>query len=643
MQEPGGHVQLRRDLGRRLFPIALGVALFIGLGIPLAYGGVHSLTNGAALAVFVVAGLAGAGLGALTYFYPTRVARRMGEHVQRLESDVRLARREAEQASARMAEQVRERTARAASHEGELEQAKVFLEHLIDSSPGVIWLANPLDLSLSYISPSAERVLGYPAKTILATPGFWLQHIRDDFRDRFLAEQQLVLARKGERFEYELPFLHKDGTYRWLYCVVRCEYDGQGSPARLLGYALNVTARKVAEQAIEQAKDEAERANRSKSEFLSRMSHELRTPLNAVLGFAELLEMDAMSADQNTLTSEQKEIVERIIKGGQHLLNLINEVLDIARIETGRLAVSLEAVPLSEVIQESLALIAPMAADRNIELMAREVPNPNSHVEADRQRLKQVLLNLLSNAVKYNRDGGSIVLSCEDALQNRLRIEVSDTGVGIPSDKLDQIFLPFSRLNLGFTGVDGTGIGLALSKGLVELMGGEIGVKSRVGEGSTFWVELALAEAPEDVYQHETLAIPALDPEQTSGTRTVLYIEDNLSNLDLIQRILSRRREIRLVTALQGRLGLDLATQHRPDLILLDMNLPDIPGEEVLRRLRDAPQTRWLPVIVISADATAERIQGALAIGARAYLTKPLSVGKLLTAMRETLNQPANV
>jgi CheY-like chemotaxis protein len=373
------------------------------------------------------------------------------------------------------------------------------------------------------------------------------------------------------------------------------------------------------------------------------MSHELRTPLNAVLGFAELLEMDAMSADQNTLTSEQKEIVERIIKGGQHLLNLINEVLDIARIETGRLAVSLEAVPLSEVIQESLALIAPMAADRNIELMAREVPNPNSHVEADRQRLKQVLLNLLSNAVKYNRDGGSIVLSCEDALQNRLRIEVSDTGVGIPSDKLDQIFLPFSRLNLGFTGVDGTGIGLALSKGLVELMGGEIGVKSRVGEGSTFWVELALAEAPEDVYQHETLAIPALDPEQTSGTRTVLYIEDNLSNLDLIQRILSRRREIRLVTALQGRLGLDLATQHRPDLILLDMNLPDIPGEEVLRRLRDAPQTRWLPVIVISADATAERIQGALAIGARAYLTKPLSVGKLLTAMRETLNQPANV
>jgi CheY-like chemotaxis protein len=365
------------------------------------------------------------------------------------------------------------------------------------------------------------------------------------------------------------------------------------------------------------------------------MSHELRTPLNAILGFAQLLEMDSVDP-------QQRESVERILKGGQHLLTLINEVLDIARIETGRLTVSLEPVPLGEVMQESLALIAPVAAGQNLELMVDEVKDIDWHVMADRQRLKQVLLNLLTNAVKYNREGGAIALSCEEVLDGRLRIKVSDTGTGIPSDKLDQLFIPFSRLTVGHAGVDGTGIGLALSKGLVELMGGGIGVESQLGQGSTFWVELALAQPVPNVYQHERVETRLPGTQQPRPTRTVLYIEDNLSNLELIQRILANRAEIELLWAMQGRLGLDLASQHRPDLILLDMNLPDIPGEEVLRRLRDMPETRWLPVVVISADATQERIDGALAVGARAYLTKPLDIRRLLELMDETLNQTAS-
>ncbi len=379
------------------------------------------------------------------------------------------------------------------------------------------------------------------------------------------------------------------------------------------------------------AKEAAEQASRAKSEFLSRMSHELRTPLNAILGFAQLLEMDS-------LAPEQRESVQHILKGGQHLLDLINEVLDIARIETGRVALSSEPIPIRDVVRESLELIAPLAAQRHIRITGSAQVHPG-HVLADRQRLKQVLLNLLSNAVKYNRQGGSVTLICEDTPQERLRIKVHDTGAGIAADKVARLFIPFDRLGIERTGVDGTGIGLALSKRLVELMDGEIGVESEVGRGSTFWVEFPLVESPVERYERMREDPPAPAAAGAGHARTVLYIEDNLANLELIQHILAHRPGVKLLSAMQGRLGLDLARQHHPDLILLDLHLPDITGDEILRRLREALETSRIPVVVISADATPGQGDRLLALGAWAYLAKPLDIKKLGMLLDEMLRE----
>jgi CheY-like chemotaxis protein len=360
------------------------------------------------------------------------------------------------------------------------------------------------------------------------------------------------------------------------------------------------------------------------------MSHELRTPLNAILGFAQLLEMDSLPA-------EQSESVAHILKGGQHLLELINEVLDISRIEAGRLTLSPEPVHVGRVLQEALDLITPLAAQRAIRV-GGDLGDTDYYVLADLQRLKQVLLNLLSNAVKYNNPGGSVAVSREQVPGDRLRISVRDTGRGIPPEKMSQLFVPFARLGAEQTGVEGTGMGLALSKGLVDVMGGEIGAESVVGQGSTFWVELPLAESQLQRAQRMWQESP---PASEDGARsvsagTVLSIEDDLANLELLQRILADRPQIKLLAAMQGRMGLDLARQHRPDLILLDVHLPDLPGEEVLRRLQADPLTRTIPVVIISADPTSghERL---LAIGARGFLSKPIDIKQLLRTLDESL------
>jgi PAS domain S-box-containing protein len=390
----------------------------------------------------------------------------------------------------------------------------------------------------------------------------------------------------------------------------------------------DITPRTQAREAVRLAKEEAERANRAKSEFLSRMSHELRTPLNAILGFAQLLEMESSSPGQ-------RESIEHILKGGRHLLDLINEVLDIARIEEGRLAISLEPVSVNEVVQESLDLVAPLAATQDVRLAGGAAGLPNRFVLADRQRLKQVLLNLLSNAVKYNRKGGLVSLSFEETPEGRLRIKVHDTGPGIAPEKLERVFTPFERLGAEQTGIEGTGLGLAFSKRLSEVMGGTLGLESAVGRGSTFWIELPQTDNPVDQVAQVGAPPPAVaDPDASRNARVVLYIEDNLPNLDLIRRLIAHRPEVRVLPAMQGRLGLDLAREHQPALILLDLHLPDITGHEVLHRLRADPETRHIPVVVISADATPGQVDRLLAAGAQAYLTKPLDV-KILLAVLE--------
>ncbi len=477
-------------------------------------------------------------------------------------------------------------------------------------------------------NPAFLKMLGCPDReTLLATNAAGL-YVNPEQRRRWAA----LLVRDGVVASFESELRRFDGSIIWVRESARAVCDASGRILHFEGAVEDITVQKRVDEESRKAR-EAERANQAKSEFLSRMRHELRTPLNAILGFAQLLELDPLSA-------EQQESVGHILEAGRHLLELINEVLDMARIEAGRLAISLDTVSVRGLVQETLDLIRPLAAKANVQLTAEASGTSERHILADRQRIKQVLLNLLSNAVKYNRLGGTVELSCEETTEGRLRINVSDTGPGIPPEQMEQLFTPFERLGAEQAGVEGTGLGLVLSKRLVEAMGGRLGVESHVGQGSTFWVDLDLTESPVEHLEQDrqTVTAPAAST-ASRETRTVLYIEDNLSNLDFVQRLLARRPEIRLLPAVQGRLGLDLAREHRPDLILLDLHLADIPGDEVLRRLREDPETRQIPVVVISADALPRQIDRLIAAGARAYLTKPVDLKWLLDLLSGILEE----
>jgi signal transduction histidine kinase/ActR/RegA family two-component response regulator len=375
--------------------------------------------------------------------------------------------------------------------------------------------------------------------------------------------------------------------------------------------------------------EEAQRANQAKTEFLSRVSHELRTPLNSILGFAQLLEMD-------DLDKQQRDGVRRIRRGGAHLLTLIDEVLEISAIESGEMRISLEPVLVSGVVKEVADLVAPLAGQHEVRVVTR---TGDGYVLADYQRLKQVLLNLLSNAVKYNRVGGAVTVSLEPAADGRTRIVVDDTGRGIAPEHLPKLFQPFERLGADETSVEGTGLGLALSRGLVEAMNGTIEVESEVGIGTRMSVDLAEATRPMESAEAASVERAEVRSDDDLASARVLCIEDNPSNLELIEQIFARRPGIELITAAQGNLGLELAQQHGPDLVLLDVNLPDAPGEQVLRRLREDPRSSDVPVIVLSADATHAQVRRMMSLGAQAYLAKPIDVQALMQVVEENLGR----
>ena len=520
----------------------------------------------------------------------------------------------------------------------ELESTRAFLERLLVSGPAVVLRANLAedDRRITYVSPNVERVLGVGRADVLAK-GSLIPNLHPD--DVALAELAVDQLRdSAESTETEFRVRRPDGSDVWVSALAVREIDEQGATGGALVYITDISKRRDAEEALRNAQLAAEAANRSKSEFLSRMSHELRTPLNAVLGFSQLLKMQP-------LTDQEAEAVEQILKGGRHLLDLINEVLDISRIEAGRLLLSPEPVLVSELVQESMDLVRSMAEEREVRLVTDRA-GVGAYVFADRQRAKQVLLNLLSNAVKYNHPGGSVAVSCRERGATELRISVADSGPGIRPELMSRLFAPFDRLDAGQTDVEGTGIGLTLSKHLAEAMGGTLSVESVPGQGSTFSVDLPLVEGPVERYerlQPETAALAVHPPNGHLGPgqrHKVLYIEDNPSNLRLIERILARRGDVDVVSAMQGRFGIELARQHHPSLILLDLHLPDIGGEEILRRLRDDPLTASIPVVMVTADATAGQVQRLLSAGATAYLTKPLDVAMLLGLVDEMLATP---
>ncbi|MDQ6623080.1 MAG: ATP-binding protein, partial [Verrucomicrobiota bacterium] len=433
------------------------------------------------------------------------------------------------------------------------------------------------------------------------------------------AQSAQAMLKGAARTVIEKRYVRKNGETVWTSrtaCPIR---DDSGEAHQFLLMVEDISERKRNEAELRAAKEDADRANHAKSEFLSRMSHELRTPLNAILGFGQLLER------QNP-TDAQRTRVRYIISAGRHLLNLINEVLDISRIEAGNIQLSLEPVSVAEVLHEALDLMRPLAAERNIELVTATSLDSSCYVSADRQRLKQVLLNLLTNAVKYTPVGGTVTLSDRFCDDETLRLIVTDTGPGIPLDKLSRLFTPFDRLGAEQSGVEGTGLGLALCQRLAHAMRGSIGVQSAPENGSIFWVELPLTESPLERLATQLAVAHEREHVASAQQLRILYIEDNLSNLSLIEQMLAEETDVQLITAMQGQLGFDLARQHLPDLILLDLHLPDLPGWEVLARLQKEKATAEIPVIVISADATSRQIQRLKNAGARDYLTKPLDM-----------------
>lgn len=500
--------------------------------------------------------------------------------------------------------------------EGE-ERFRLFCEATSD----IIWDAD-LDTKDVWCSENYHKTFGRQAEGPQHVFGDRQNAIHPEDRERVALTYEATLAGAPT---WTVDFRYRNATGDFLHVLERgfVLRNDAGVPVRMVGAMMDVTSQKRAADSL-RAKEAAEKSNQAKSQFLSRMSHELRTPLNAILGFAQLLDMDEPSEGQ-------RENISYILSGGKHLLRLINEVLDISRIETGNLAISREPIQLRDALSEALTMVSPLAFRSEIEVTNEAEFGEFVYVNADRQRLLQVFINLLSNAVKYNFPKGEVRVTGEVTLQGTVRVHIADTGLGISSDMADRVFKPFDRLGAeSRSEVEGTGLGLALSKNLIEAMGGSISFVSSLGMGTTFSIEIPVAATP---CLGDTLDDVVDLILEGNTSMKILYIEDNPSNITLMTRIVAVNPLWNLRTAQTGQAGLNAIDEEKPDVVLLDLDLPDFDGHVVLRKIRAQSMLEGLPVFVISADANPDRIAKLLAAGAQDYITKPFDIKELVNKL----------
>ena len=511
-----------------------------------------------------------------------------------------------------------------------LRDQQFYTRSLIESNIDAMMTTDPRGI-ITDVNKQTEALTGCTRDELIGAP------FKNYFTDPERAEAaiKLVLGEKNVT-DYELTASARDGKQTVVSYNATTFYDRDRRLQGVFAAARDVTDRKRFELELqetnvelESAKSAAEKANLAKSDFLSSMSHELRSPLNAILGFAQLLESTSPLP-----TASQKENIGQILQAGWHLLKLINEILDLAVVESGTLSISPEPASLTEVIAECQAMMEPQAQQRGISMTFPDIPY---YVDADRTRVKQVLINLLSNAIKYNREQGTVEVTWTLTGPERIRISVKDTGAGLPPEKMTQLFQPFNRLGRE-SAEEGTGIGLVMSKRLVEQMKGVIGVESTAGVGSVFWFELLLTPAPTPTAASADSIIVVQGREPTSALRrTLLYVEDNPANLALVEQLIARRSDICLLTAVNGTLGIEVARASRPDVILMDINLPGISGIEALKILREDPATAHIPIVALSANAMPRDIKKGLDSGFFHYLTKPIKIDELMDTIDVSL------